>query len=169
MINVYTDGSSKGNGKPECVAGWSFVSMLDKHKFVRYGHIPATASNNIGEIMGVLYGTLLYADTDVALRFHSDSKYVVNSINTFRHKHALTDYAGIKNTDLLIPLYTAWDKSNRHMIKWVKGHAGDVGNELADEYAGLGCKNIDRTFVGEYANIKLVQYNTIIEMIQAQG
>lgn len=72
---------------------------------------------------------------------YSDSQYVVNSINEWRHKWKRSNYAGVKNGDLLIPLFEAWDEHGNAKITWVKGHVGTPGNELADRYAGMGSKN----------------------------
>lgn len=176
---IYTDGSSRKNGKPECTAGWSMVAYVgcEEHHgtingkptirytggktFVRYGHLPAPSSNNQGEIMGVLYGILKFGKSNWDLEFHSDSQYVEKSINEWRHKHRRTHYAGIKNADLLVPLYDAWDTHGRSTIKWVKGHAGHQGNEAADEYAGYGVDNLKRERSDDQQNIQIVDYKEI--------
>lgn len=112
--------------------------------------------------MGVLYGVLKY---NIPLHFHSDSQYVVNSITKWRHKHVKTNYEGIKNPDLLVPLYNIWDEKDKFKISWVRGHQGLEGNELADEYCGYGCKQIDRTFEGKFASIKYVPEDEIKELL----
>jgi len=160
IIDVWTDGSSMHNGKPECYGGWSAVFMMGNKKYIRYGHLPAPSSNNRGEIMGVLYTMELFkGKRDWNIQIRSDSQYVVNSINKWRHKWKLSNYEGIKNPDLLIPLFTAWDAHGNATINWVKGHAGTYGNELADEYAGLGMKNIDRSIVNNTYDVKMIQEN----------
>lgn len=142
-VDIYTDGSSSMNGKPECIAGWAFVIPNFNGKlFIRYGHLPAQSSNNKGEIMGVLLACDLFSKQS---RFvpviSSDSQYVVNSCCVWRKKWAITDYVGVKNINLLKPLFDAIDRSpNTPMIKWVRGHDGNVGNELADKWCGMGKK-----------------------------
>lgn len=116
--------------------------MLGKKTYIRFGHLPAPSSNNRGEIYGVLYTILTFKDRkDFELDIYSDSQYVVKSINEWRHKWKLHNYVGIKNEDLLVPLFNAWDEHGNARISWVKGHAGTRGNELADEYAGMGTRN----------------------------
>lgn len=156
-IEVWTDGSSIDNGKPNCVGGWSAVFMMGRKTFIRYGHLPAPSSNNRGEIYGVLYTMMRFQDRrDWEIQIYSDSQYVVKSINEWRHKWKKTDYAGIKNPDLFIPLFQAWDFHGNCKIDWVKGHAGTRGNEMADEFAGAGSKNIDRTMVTDFTDIMKV-------------
>lgn len=156
-ITVWTDGSSIDNGKPECVGGWSAVFMMGEQTFIRYGHLPAPSSNNRGEIFGVLYTMMKFKNRkDWEIEIYSDSQYVVKSINEWRHKWKKSGYSGIKNPDLLIPLFEAWDEHGNAKITWVKGHAGTRGNEMADEYAGLGSKNIDMSLTNKFFDIKLV-------------
>jgi ribonuclease HI len=157
-IDVWTDGSSLDNGKPHCVGGWSAVFMMGNKKYIRYGHLPAPSSNNRGEIFGVLYTMMMFKDKkDWNIQIRSDSQYVVKAINEWRHKWKLSKYEGIKNPDLLIPLFNAWDAHGNATINWVKGHAGTYGNELADEYAGLGSKKITREISNDAYDIKMIQ------------
>jgi ribonuclease HI len=179
ILECFTDGSSHGNGKPHCTGGWSFVTWIENRLVVRYGHLPAPSSNNKGEIAGVLYGVHKFGDIPgLQLDFYSDSQYVVKSINEWRHKHKTSNYAGIKNPEMLIPLYTKWDScSAKCQISWVKGHESfqglktrfpnmdlekikriHKGNEAADEYCGLGSANKDRSINNEFADIKMVSH-----------
>jgi ribonuclease HI len=160
-IQVWTDGSSHKNGKPDCVAGWSAVFMMGKKTYVRYGHLPAPSSNNRGEIYGVLYSLMRFKERkDWELDIYSDSQYVVKSINEWRHKWKRHDYVGIKNEDLFVPLFNAWDEHGNSKINWVRGHTGVRGNELADEYAGMGTRQ-DRTVVMNDAyDIRFIEYGS---------
>lgn len=158
-LDVWTDGSSKDNGKPSCVAGWSAAFMMGQKTYIRYGHLEAPSSNNRGEIMGVLYTILQFKHKkDWQIQIQSDSQYVVKSINEWRHKWKKSNYEGIKNPDLLIPLFDAWDEHGNASIKWVKGHAGIHGNELADEYAGYGTMNFDAEISNEAYDVKQIIY-----------
>lgn len=157
-LQVWTDGSSKDNGKPHCVAGWSAVFMMGKKTYIRYGHLSAPSSNNRGEIYGVLYTMMSFkAKTDWDIEIFSDSQYVVKSINEWRHGWKRNKYEGIKNPDLFIPLFKAWDEHGRAKISWVKGHAGVRGNELADEYAGCGTKKSNILVANDAYDIRPVE------------
>ena len=48
---------------------------------------------------------------------------------------------GIKNLDIVKPLYEAYKKSNVELI-WVRGHNGQEGNELADQWANKAREEI---------------------------
>lgn len=157
-IEVWTDGSSMHNGKPNCYGGWSACFMMGKKTFIRYGHLPPPSSNNRGEIYGVLYTMMTFKDRkDWDIQIYSDSQYVVKSINEWRHKWKKSNYEGIKNPDLLVPLFNAWDSHGRCKIDWVKGHAGTRGNEMADEFAGCGMRNIDRAMTNEFSDIQMIK------------
>lgn len=163
--DAFTDGSSRKNGKPGCVAGWSFVAFIENKRFIRYGTITKNASNNVGEIAGVLYATLVFGNNaKFGLNILSDSKYVVNSVNEWQHKHALNDYLGIKNSELFVPLYNKWNQSNNLKLSWVKSHSGNAGNEIADEYAGLGADASIRNVCNESFNIKYISEKTLEEL-----
>lgn len=162
-VDAFTDGSSRKNGKPDCVAGWAFVAFMGDKQFIRYGTIKKGASNNVGEIAGVLYATMVFGKhPDIGLSLKSDSKYVVNSINDWQHKHALNDYLGIKNAEWLVPLYSVWNKSNNLKISWVKGHSGNAGNEVADHYAGLGADSTVRDMKNDRFDIKYISEDELL-------
>lgn len=162
IIDIWTDGSSMHNGKPNCFAGWSAVFMMGDKTYIRYGHLSPPSSNNRGEIMGVLFAMMLLKHKkDWKLEIYSDSQYVVKSVNEWRHKWKRNNYQGIKNPDLLIPLFNAFDEHGNATIQWVKGHAGIRGNELADEYAGLGMQNYDRTMSNDVYDIMMINERKI--------
>lgn len=157
-LEVWTDGSSLHNGKPNCVGGWSACFMMGEKTFVRYGHLPAPSSNNRGEIYGVLYTMMTFKEKrDWQIQIYSDSQYVVKSINEWRHGWKRNKYAGIKNPDLFLPLFKAWDYHGNCRIDWVKGHAGTHGNELADEFAGCGMRKVLRESNSPSYNIQMVE------------
>jgi ribonuclease HI len=79
-----------------------------------------------------------------AVELHTDSQYVRNGIMQWIHRWKANGWrtAGkepVKNEDLWRRLDEA---SKRHKIdwRWVKGHAGHVENERADELAREGMK-----------------------------
>ena len=157
-LEVYTDGSSMHNGKPNCYGGWSAAFVMNNKTYIRYGHLPVPSSNNRGEIYGVLYTIMTFkARKDFKIKIFSDSQYVCKSINEWRHKWKRNNYDGVKNPDLLIPLFNAWDEHGNATIEWVKGHNGHPGNELADEYAGCGMRSVDRTTNNAHFDIQMIE------------
>ena len=77
---------------------------------------------------------------------HCDSQYVLKGITEWIQGWKAKGWktasrAPVKNVDL----WQALDQARtQHKIewKWVKGHAGDPGNERADQLANLGVESV---------------------------
>jgi len=149
-IIAYTDGACiKNPGGP---AGWSALlwaaaDAVDGNisaelgnglKLECYGHIPraATTTNNRAEIAAVL-AVLSIAPPTLPLTIYSDSEYTI--------KVATGTYQMKANPDLwaIYRKLLSYRKQPPTFI-WVRGHAGHLHNERADELAGLGACNSDR-------------------------
>ena len=77
-------------------------------------------------------------------RIHTDSKYVSQGISEWIHNWKVRgwrtrDKKPVKNEDLWRRLDELAQQHNIEWI-WVKGHAGDVGNERADTLANRGAE-----------------------------
>lgn len=72
---------------------------------------------------------------------YSDSQYCVKGLTSWRHgwkkKNWMKQGKPMPNRDLWIDLEEQLCRLNVSM-KWVKGHAGDQGNEKADQLANFG-------------------------------
>ena len=129
---AYTDGACFGN--PSGNGGWAaavfrFQSTELWHLF---GHLSST-SNNRAEALGVL-GALEWVPGGSVLRLHSDSELTVRQLQG-RYK--------IKaNADIWALLQSVRaDKGIDLKPEWVRGHADDPLNELADRLSKLGARN----------------------------
>lgn len=148
LVKVYTDGACSDNPGP---GGWASVFMLNEDYQVLNGREYETTNNRM-ELLAVietLKEILVLNAIKVGAKFiiHSDSAYVVNSINNRwvdkwqMNGWKTTQGDDIKNRDL-------WEefveqrrlvrqrKIEFEMVK-VKGHAGNVFNEMADKYAKM--------------------------------
>lgn len=136
-VEIYTDGACKGNPGP---GGWGAWLRWGDHEKELWGG-EALTTNNRMELTAVIEAlTALKRPTSVVL--HTDSEYVRNGITTWIHgwkkRGWLTaDKKPVKNREL----WQRLDELTRgHQVdwRWVKGHAGDPGNERADALANRG-------------------------------
>tara|TARA_X000000368_G_scaffold225114_1_gene177696 strand:- start:617 stop:1045 length:429 start_codon:yes stop_codon:yes gene_type:complete len=133
-IKIYTDGACSGNpGK----GGWgALIQENDNEKKLSGSELNTT--NNRMELTAVIKA-LEHYDEAREIEVFTDSKYVMQGITewikNWKNNHWKTSQKkDVKNKDLWILLDTV---SAKHDIKWswVKGHAGDYGNEIADKLA----------------------------------
>lgn len=134
---MWTDGACKGNPG---VGGWGAWMRSGAHERELFGG-EAHTTNNKMELTAMIEGLrALKEPCDVTL--HVDSTYVMQGVKTWmagwkRNGWRTADKKPVKNQDLWQALDT---EVARHHITWVwvKGHAGDPGNERADQLANKG-------------------------------
>ena len=131
MINIYTDGSSRGNPGP---GGYGIV-MLYKGQRKELSQGYRLTTNNRMELMAVIKALEALKNDKIDITIYSDSKYVVESIEKgWIWNWEKKNFKKKLNSDLwkiFIPLH----KKFKIKFKWVKGHSGDVANERCDELA----------------------------------
>ncbi len=124
QVIIYTDGACKGNPGP---GGWGVLLSQGGTEKELFGGELGTTNNRP-------CGVTLYLD----------SEYVRKGITEWIHGWKARGWrtaakAPVKNVDLWQKL-DALVTSSGHKIdwRWVKGHAGDPGNERADALANKG-------------------------------
>lgn len=118
---AHTDGACLGN--PEGPGGWAAVVEPHEPLWLLYGHLSST-SNNRAEALGVL-AALDWVPAGSHLAIHSDSELTVRILQGRYKAKANPDiWAAIRTTIA--------DKKLAVEAEWVRGHAGDPRNELAD-------------------------------------
>jgi ribonuclease HI len=135
MITLYTDGGCINNPGP---GGYGVVCLANGEKTERSGGFRLTTNNRM-ELMACIVG-LQSLKTPERVRLYSDSKYVVDGITKgwaarwqangwMRNKREAAE-----NADLWAQLLTL---CGRHRVEfvWVRGHAGNPGNERCDALA----------------------------------
>ena len=138
IVEIYTDGACSGNPGP---GGWGAVLYYRGRAKELYGGEPAPTTNNRMEIMAAIQA--LEALTRAArVRLYTDSVYLRSGITKWlpgwkRNGWKTAAKQPVKNMDLWQRLEAA---VGRHDVdwQWVKGHAGNAGNELADALANRG-------------------------------
>lgn len=131
MIELFTDGSSRGNPGP---GGYGAVLKSGSHrKEISAGYILTT--NNRMELMAVIVGLEALKRPGSNVTVYSDSSYVCDAVNKgwlFGWEKKL--FAKKKNPDLWIRFLKIY---RIHKVKfvWIKGHAGHPENERCDALA----------------------------------
>ncbi|QJR15631.1 ribonuclease HI [Usitatibacter palustris] len=136
-VHIYTDGACKGNPGP---GGWGAWLKFNGEEREMFGGERSTTNNRM-ELTAVIEALgALRRPCQVVL--HTDSQYVMKGITEWIHAWKARGWKTaarepVKNVDLWLLLDEA---RNGHEIewKWVKGHAGDEGNERADALANRG-------------------------------
>ena len=136
-VTIYTDGACKGNPGP---GGWGVLMIAGENRCELCGGEAATTNNRMELTAAIEALRALKRPTHV--RLFTDSKYVVQGIETWIHgwkKNGwhTSDKKPVKNMDLWQALDTL-AAQQRVEWRWVKGHSGDPGNERADALSNDG-------------------------------
>ena len=140
-VTIYADGGCRGNPGP---GGWGALLRLGNNEKELWGG-EAHTTNNRMELTAVIRA-LAALKRPVAARILTDSQYVQKGISQWIHNWKrngwkTSDKQPVKNADL-------WQELDRlageHRITWVwvKGHAGEPGNERADRLANRGIDEV---------------------------
>jgi ribonuclease HI len=138
VVEIYTDGACSGNPGP---GGWGALLRWGGREREIWGGDPGPTTNNRMELMAAIQA-LEMLSRPVLVKLHTDSSYLRNGImswmsNWRRNGWLTADRKPVKNADLWRRLS---DATQAHEVEWVwvKGHAGDPGNERADALANRG-------------------------------
>jgi ribonuclease HI len=139
-IRIYTDGACQPNPGASGSGIAVYVNnTLDK---LVYGKYIPLATNNIAELNALLWGITVakeYIDHgyhDVELL--TDSQYSIKCVSVWIESWLNSNWKDdtVKNRSLIENIYKLYKPiKNVLKLKYVKGHAGIEGNELADRMA----------------------------------
>lgn len=140
-IAIWTDGACKGNPGD---GGWGALLVYGDLQKEIYGG-EANTTNNRMEIMAVIQALSVLKEPCIA-HIYTDSQYVQKGmtewITAWKQRGWRTAAKKpVKNADLWQQLDQLCEQ---HQLQWhwVRGHAGDAGNERADELANLGVEQL---------------------------
>lgn len=140
-VTIFTDGACSGNPGP---GGWGAILIWGDTRKEIYGGEALTTNNQMELMAAIMALEALKRPCKVDL--HTDSQYVRNGIMQWihgwkRNGWKTADKKPVKNEALWRRLDEAM---KRHDViwHWVKGHAGHVLNERADELARAGIASL---------------------------
>ena len=140
VVEIYADGACKRNPGP---GGWGVLMRAGGRETELCGG-EAQTTNNRMELAAVIEGLMSLKERS-RVRVYTDSQYVQKGISEWIHSWKqrgwrTADKKPLKNVDL-------WQKLDKiareHEVEWhwVKGHAGNPGNERADALANKGIED----------------------------
>jgi ribonuclease HI len=131
MIIIYTDGAAKGNPGP---GGYGVVLKYKEHRKELSEGFRKTTNNRM-ELLGVIAGLESLKQEGQHVTIFSDSKYVVDAIEKgWVWGWEKKNFKDKKNPDLWKRLIKVYRK-HKVRFEWLKGHAGDIENEICDRLA----------------------------------
>ena len=136
MIEYYTDGSASPNPGP---GGYAVIKS--GKAYIVGGEPSGKETTNI-RMEGLAIMTALEDANGEKCQIMTDSEFWVNVLTKWANNWENNDWqkkGGIKNLDIVRPLYELYNKSNAELI-WVRGHVGTELNEIADEWANKARK-----------------------------
>ncbi|RDL38231.1 putative Ribonuclease H [Venustampulla echinocandica] len=148
MLQVWTDGSSRGNGKKSAEAGVGVYFGVDDSRNVseRLGGSPQT--NQRAELTAILRA-LEIVDRDRTLEIITDSNYSINCSTVWYKNWEKRDWktsegTDVMNKDLVVEIRKILDERTEKGVEtkftWIKGHDNDPGNVAADILAVAGSR-----------------------------
>ncbi len=142
-VEIWTDGACSGNPGP---GGWGALLKSGGHEKELYGGEAATTNNRMELLAAIVALEAVNAGSKVTL--HTDSTYVKDGLTKWIHGWKRNGWKTaakkpVKNQDLWRRLDAACT-AHEVVWKWVKGHAGDEGNERADALARKGAAEAAR-------------------------
>ena len=130
-IEIFTDGSSRGNPGP---GGYGVILRCGEHYKELSAGFPETTNNRM-ELTAVIAGLEAVRRPDAEIILYSDSKYVVDSVNKgWVFGWERKNFEKRLNADLWIRFLAVY---RRHRVRfvWVKGHADNPMNNRCDQLA----------------------------------
>ena len=136
---AYTDGACSGNPGP---GGWGvLLQAFSNDKVVKERELSSgekLTTNNKMELRAAI-AALEILDRTSEITIITDSKYVMNGIQTWlagwkKNNWKTASKKPVKNEELWKRLDLLCEQHEVNW-EWVKGHAGDMGNERVDKLA----------------------------------
>ena len=157
-VVIHSDGACHGNPGP---GGWAAVLTSGAHVRELSGGVAATTNNRM-ELQAAIEA-LSALKQPCMVEFHTDSNYLRDGITKWvrgwkRNGWRTQAKQPVKNEDLWRQLDAA---ASAHQVRWhwVKGHAGDTGNERCDALATAAIEALKASHSREQLAASLREFN----------
>ena len=143
MRVVYTDGACSGNPGP---GGWAWAVAPTGDPQGSGGE--SSTTNQRMELLAVLNALRVLGTQAGAIEVVSDSQYVVKCFNEawwegwLRRGWKNSQRQPVANRDLWEPLINLVRERGDVTFRWVRGHNGDLMNELVDALAVSAIRHV---------------------------
>ena len=143
QVTIYTDGACSGNPGP---GGYGAVLLSGDHAMELSGGFRRTTNNRMELLAAIVGLETLNRRCSVAL--YTDSRYIVDAINEGWARR-WRDNGWMRNKRDAAVNPDLWERLldllDRHDVdvRWVRGHAGNEGNERADKLAVAASRGKD--------------------------
>ena len=134
-VTLYTDGACSGNPGP---GGYGVILIYNNHRKEMAQGFRKTTNNRM-ELRAVIAG-LSQLKEKCHVMLYTDSKYIADAINKGWAKK-WKKQAWMRNQEDQAMNADLWDKllalleKHKVVIKWIRGHSGNVENERCDKLA----------------------------------
>jgi len=167
-VIIHSDGACHGNPGP---GAWAAVLTSGPHRREVSGAVPATTNNRM-ELQAAI-AAFAALKRPCAVEFHTDSNYLRDGITQWlpgwqRNGWRTKNKQPVKNADLwrqlaeaVAPHHVNWH--------WVKGHAGDAGNERCDELATAAIRELKQRCSRQQLAASLEAFKTSTKAAEAGG
>jgi len=139
-VEIYTDGACSGNPG---IGGWgAYLKYKDNVK--ELSGFAENTTNNRMELIAAIEGLKILKKSS-KVNLYTDSVYLKDGItkwvfNWQKNNWKNANKKDVKNKDLWMQLLEVVNKHDINWI-WVKGHEGNIGNEIADNLATSAISN----------------------------
>lgn len=157
-VVIHSDGACHGNPGP---GGWAAVLAFGPRTRELSGGVAATTNNRM-ELQAAIEA-LVALKQPCAVEFHTDSNYLRDGITKWlagwkQNGWKTREKRPVKNEDLWrrLDAVVSLHKVDWH---WVKGHAGDAGNERCDALASAAIAAVKRQHSKEQLAASLREFS----------
>lgn len=135
--SIYTDGACTGNPGP---GGWAVVVYLADGSVHEVGGYESQTTNNRMEMQAAIAALelLVTVPTKEPITLYTDSEYLIKGITQWVKGWKKKGWKTAQGKPVLNQdLWQMLDELNHQQVQWqyVRGHAGNVGNERCDKIA----------------------------------